>query len=659
MLAIEHFAELAYPVHKLLLGLGIFEVAHTDEQLAVAIVIRDGQHREQAGIVRAQQVKQGARRAGLVGQFYRKLQAAQASAGNVYHGLEHVVVRNDAYKLAGVIHHGQPANLVVQHDQGGLLDSVGGFDGDGLGRHNVFGFQLGQQIVHFVHVERGGLGGRGIAHVAVRDNANDLTLFVHNRNAADVVILHELAHFEQRCIGANADNIGGHPVLYRHAFPPGGYVSGYDGVVETAMHSFYIYQCAITAQVCSYKLREQSKFEGADMFLHLDCGAGISGPMTLAALAHLGVDFAPLTRLLALVGLPCQIDVAATTRPGGPGQTVAARWLDAAQHPGSLKEFAEILDKIDLPHRVRQRAYAVASALAGAYAQAGQMPVDAVRFATPESWGETSGERDDEARVLMYIIGAAYGLEVLGVQRITASALPWFSGSVSGSHGCIPLPRPATACLLQGKPVFATETRDELITPTGAALLHALVDEFVPGPQGTLKALGTGYGLQSPAGGLRAWLVEQAGGGADHAHGGCEPVIQLESHIDHLNGEDLGMALSALSSMPEVLDVLWLPGLGKKNRPAGLLRVLCLPGQRQCVAAAVLRHTHTLGLRVQTLDRMVAPRRATTTEVAGQMLPAKEYVIEGQTYIRPEADALEAAARQQGVGVPALRNARG
>ena len=185
------------------------------------------------------------------------------------------------------------------------------------------------------------------------------------------------------------------------------------------------------------------------------------------------------------------------------------------------------------------------------------------------------------------------------------------------------------------------------------------MDEFVLGPQGTLKALGTGYGLQSPAGGLRAWLVEQAGGGADHAHGGCEPVIQLESHIDHLNGEDLGMALSALSSMPEVLDVLWLPGLGKKNRPAGLLRVLCLPGQRQCVAAAVLRHTHTLGLRVQTLDRMVAPRRATTTEVAGQMLPAKEYVIEGQTYIRPEADALEAAARQQGVGVPALRNARG
>ena len=110
--------------------------------------------------------------------------------------------------------------------------------------------------------------------------------------------------------------------------------------------------------------------------------------------------------------------------------------------------------------------------------------------------------------------------------------------------------------------------------------------------------------------------------------------------------------------MPEILDVLWLPGVGKKNRPAGLLRVLCLPGQKNGVENAVLRHTHTLGLRVQTLDRVVAPRRAVSVDMAGQSLAAKEYSIEGQTYVRPEADALKAAARRSGVGVPALRNAR-
>lgn len=393
------------------------------------------------------------------------------------------------------------------------------------------------------------------------------------------------------------------------------------------------------------------------MLLHLDCGAGISGSMTLAALAHLGVDFAPLAQALARVGVLCSLEVADASGLGGPGSTVAIRWNKAGERPICLAAFAEFLDKVDVPSRVRQRALAVARALAEACAYACQQPVDAV----PLAGGE--GEAEADAHALIHILGVAYGLEALGVERVTASALPWFSGSVGSAQRSVPLPRPATAFLLMGKPVFATEARTELVTPTGAALVHALVDKFVSGPQGIAVALGTGYGLESSAGALRVWLVEQAdaaaAAGADHAIGGNEAVIQFESHIDHLNGEDLGMALTALSTMPEVLDVLWLPGVGKKNRPAGLLRVLCLPGQRTCVADAVLRHTHTLGLRVQALERIVAPRHAATAEVAGQQLPAKEYVIEGQPYIRPEADALEAAARQRGVGVPALRNARG
>lgn len=393
------------------------------------------------------------------------------------------------------------------------------------------------------------------------------------------------------------------------------------------------------------------------MLLHLDCGAGISGSMTLAALAHLGVDFAPLAQALARVGVLCSLEVADASGLGGPGSTVAIRWNKAGERPICLAAFAEFLDKVDVPSRVRQRALAVARALAEACAYACQQPVDAV----PLAGGE--GEAEADAHALIHILGVAYGLEALGVERVTASALPWFSGSVGSAQRSVPLPRPATAFLLMGKPVFATEARTELVTPTGAALVHALVDKFVSGPQGIAVALGTGYGLESSAVALRVWLVEQAdaaaAAGADHAIGGNEAVIQFESHIDHLNGEDLGMALTALSTMPEVLDVLWLPGVGKKNRPAGLLRVLCLPGQRTCVADAVLRHTHTLGLRVQALERIVAPRHAATAEVAGQQLPAKEYVIEGQPYIRPEADALEAAARQRGVGVPALRNARG
>lgn len=398
--------------------------------------------------------------------------------------------------------------------------------------------------------------------------------------------------------------------------------------------------------MCNHSLRAQSPIEGIDMLLHLDCRAGVSGRMTLAALAHLGVDFAPLADSLAVAGVRCRLDVTSETRPAGPGCRVEALVTAGAallRHPA---DFANLFEKIDMPSAVRRRAVAILTALAEGCAYAQQTPVDAVRF-------------EDADAVVAVVLGTSYGLEALGVQRVTASALPWFSGWAKGEPGGVPLPAPATAYLLRGKPVFATDAREELITPVGAALVHALVDAFAAGPDGVAVALGTGYDARPHAAGLRAWLVEQKSLGADHALGGHEPVTQLESHIDHLNGEDLGQALTALAAMPEVLDVLWLPGVGKKNRPAGLLRVLCLPRQQQCVANAVLRHTHTLGLRVQTLERLVAPRSAATVEIAGQRLAAKEYVIDGQTYVRPEADALEEAARQRGLGMPALRYMRG
>ena len=168
-----------------------------------------------------------------------------------------------------------------------------------------------------------------------------------------------------------------------------------------------------------------------------------------------------------------------------------------------------------------------------------------------------------------------------------------------------------------------------------------------------------GYGARPAPTGLRAWLVEaREPRQADHGQGGEEDVMQLECHLDHLTGEELGTALEQLAAAADVLDVLWLPGTGKKNRPAGLLRVLCRPADTENVARAVLRHTHTLGLRRQLLQRLVLPRRATTCACGGASLPAKEYELEGRVYVRPEADAVARQAAALGLGAPALRFGR-
>lgn len=379
--------------------------------------------------------------------------------------------------------------------------------------------------------------------------------------------------------------------------------------------------------------------------LFLDCSHGMSGDMTLAALAHLGVDLSPLPALLERAGVACRLDVRREERGGGPGCRVDVSWREEGQPLRHPADIAAIFAAVPVAERVRDRALAVLEALTLAEAEAHGIAPGEVHF-------HEVGAVD----TLVDILGACWALDRLDVERVTACALPWFSGSIVCAHGEIPLPAPATANLMRGLPVQPTGARTELVTPTGAALARVLVDDFVSGPRGRLLALGTGYGSRPSPTGLRAWLVDAGEPRqADHGQGGEEDVMQLECHLDHLTGEELGAALERLAAAPEVLDVLWLPGTGKKNRPAGLLRVLCRPADGEEVTRQTLRHTHSLGLRHQLLRRVVLPRRAATCPCGGADLAAKEYLLEGRAYVRPEADAVARRATALGLGAPALR----
>jgi uncharacterized protein (DUF111 family) len=204
---------------------------------------------------------------------------------------------------------------------------------------------------------------------------------------------------------------------------------------------------------------------------------------------------------------------------------------------------------------------------------------------------------------------------------------------------------------MQNKPCFPSSATEELITPTGAALLHVLVQSHAPcPPAGTPLALGTGYGARPAPAGLRAWLLRPA------AEAMPEQVTLLETHIDHLSGEDLGSAITAIGSFdPAPLDILWLPGVTKKNRPGGGLRVLCHPEHAQDLTTALFRHTHSLGIRRQQVERVTLPRAAATLQGPAGPLCAKSYQLEGQEYLRPEQDSLDAAARGLGIGAPGVR----
>lgn len=134
-----------------------------------------------------------------------------------------------------------------------------------------------------------------------------------------------------------------------------------------------------------------------------------------------------------------------------------------------------------------------------------------------------------------------------------------------------------------------------------------------------------------------------------------EQIILFETAIDHLTGEELGMALEALNEMPEVLDALFLTGLGKKNRPAGLLQVMCRPESEIEVRDAIFNHTHALGIRRLPVERYALERFTSSLSVENESLPAKGHIFNEESYVRVEADAIKALAKKLGQGAPGIR----
>lgn len=137
-----------------------------------------------------------------------------------------------------------------------------------------------------------------------------------------------------------------------------------------------------------------------------------------------------------------------------------------------------------------------------------------------------------------------------------------------------------------------------------------------------------------------------------------ETIVQIETVLDHLTGEEIGQALEAFERDPAILDAIYLMGIGKKNRPCGLLRVLCRKESADDALASVFRHTHTLGARRTETERVILRREESRASVAGEEVRAKSYELEGRVYERPEADEIARVAAESGIGAPAIRLAK-
>jgi uncharacterized protein (TIGR00299 family) protein len=189
------------------------------------------------------------------------------------------------------------------------------------------------------------------------------------------------------------------------------------------------------------------------------------------------------------------------------------------------------------------------------------------------------------------------------------------------AHGRCSIPAPATGELLRGVPLANFDCQGELTTPTGAAIVAALVDDFGPVPAMKIEKIGYGAGQKEfTHPNLLRLLVGESAKPASGEIGG-DMITLLETNLDDATGESIGYCIERLWQ-GGALDVSTTAIAMKKNRPGVLLAVQCRPSDADKLAEIVFRETTALGLRRSTIERMTLPRRAVAVttrygEVAG------------------------------------------
>ncbi|MEX0977900.1 MAG: nickel pincer cofactor biosynthesis protein LarC [Pirellulales bacterium] len=332
---------------------------------------------------------------------------------------------------------------------------------------------------------------------------------------------------------------------------------------------------------------------------YLDCASGISGDMTLGALVDAGVDLEALNAGIQTLGLPGVRLVATTVKKKGFRATQITVEHEPEHKHRHLHHITAMIDSSSLTARQKDLAHKIFRRLAEAEAKVHDSTIEKVHF---HEVGAVDSISD--------IVGAAMGWDLLGVERIVSSPIPTGRGFVEIAHGRCSIPAPATAELLKGVPLAESNVECELTTPTGAAIVAALVDAFGPLPSMTIEKIGYGSGqkdLEEQANLLRLLVGQTDDIRLD------EQLWVLETNLDDTSGELVGHAASRLWEAGG-LDVYTTAIQMKKNRPGVTLSVLCDANRVAAIEEILFRETTTLGVRRWKVERRKLKREKHTVE---------------------------------------------
>lgn len=379
---------------------------------------------------------------------------------------------------------------------------------------------------------------------------------------------------------------------------------------------------------------------------YLDCASGISGDMTLGALVDAGAELAAIQAGIDSLGLPsCRLVRTEVKKKGFRATQITIEHEPEHKHR-HLHHITAMIDGSTLTAPQKDLAKRVFQKLAEAEAKVHGSTIEKVHF-------HEVGAVDSIAD----IVGSAIGFDLLGVERIACSAVPTGHGFVEIAHGRCSIPAPATGELLRGVPLAAFDVEGELTTPTGAAIVAALTNDFGPLPAMTVDRIGYGAGQKDfdHPNILRLLVGEVASAtmsAARSAHAQApqtESIVVLETNLDNSTGETVAHAVEQLWSAG-ALDVSLSSIQMKKGRPGVLVSVQCNPADAGRLEAVLFQETPTLGVRRTTVLRTVLAREPHTVETSyGPVMGKVATLPDGSRRFTPEYESCHRVAVASGI----------
>ena len=392
--------------------------------------------------------------------------------------------------------------------------------------------------------------------------------------------------------------------------------------------------------------------------LYFDCSSGICGNMVLGALLDIiGDDNYLIEELKKVNADGYKIEISKKDRNGISGKYVdvivdgedeygVVHHLTSHSHHHehrNLEMVNSLIDNSKLNAKVKDLAKRIFLRVAKAEAKVHGKPLEEVHF-------HEVGAIDS----IIDIVGTAILVDKINPDKIISSVVNEGKGFIECAHGKMAVPVPATSEIIASSKIIfkQIDVDTELVTPTGAAIVAELAEQFGDMPEMEFEKVGWGTGFKDIK---TIPNIFRAVIGKTHETGETQDndFVVMETNIDDCSGEILGYCMEKLF-VAGALDVFYTPVFMKKNRPAYRLTVTSKRKDREKIEQVLFTETTTIGIRYRFENRTCLERKLEEVDTKFGKIKVKRVLVGEKEFVYPEYESIKKVAEENDIPLKEL-----